>query len=248
MPLTYQPFSEVPEIEKLRGESGRGDSRPYPLERNVSATERIIGGFLGAAFATAGLSRGRRDGWALALLGGALLWRSVTGRCPLYAQHPRNKKAGVSGNRGKRVEASVEIRCAARPLFQFWRNLEQLPKVMSSIESVAPLDGRRSHWRVAGLLGRNLEWDAEIINEHEDNLIAWRSLPGAMVDNAGSVRFESMGDVSTRVKVALEFDPPGGALGAALAAWVGRDLQSDLAADLERFKEYAERELNHRVE
>ena len=60
---------------------------------------------------------------------------------------------------------------------------------MDNLESVTVLDSRRSHWVAKGPVGTRVEWDAEIHNEIEDELIAWRSLPGADVDQAGSVHF-----------------------------------------------------------
>jgi hypothetical protein len=98
----------------------------------------------------------------------------------------------VPGNRGTRVEASVDVDCPAETLFRFWRNLEQLPRVMRNVESVQQGAGKQSHWKVAGPLGQSLEWDAEIVNEHENRLIAWQSLPGATVSNAGSVPQERL--------------------------------------------------------
>lgn len=88
-----------------------------------------------------------------------------------------------------------------------------------------------------------MEWDAEIINEEEDRFIAWQSLPGATVSNAGSVWFEPTSGAGTRVKVAFEFDPPAGAVGVAVAELFENSPEADLAEDLERFKGFAESEL-----
>jgi len=172
-------------------------------------------GLAAAALARTGFAR-----WALLLAGGALLRRSLSGHCPLY-QHldldRRHGRSGVPGNRGTRVESSVEIACPAETLFSFWRKLEQLPSVMRHVKSVEQRGGKRSHWKVAGPARQTVEWDAEIINEEDGRFIAWRSLPGASVSNAGSVWFEPTNGGATRVKVALEFDPPAGALGVAVA-------------------------------
>jgi uncharacterized membrane protein len=92
-------------------------------------------------------------------------------------------------------------------------------------------------------MGQTLEWDAEIINDEEGRMIAWQSLPGATVRHAGSVWFEPDGSGATRVKVAMEFIPPAGPVGAAVAGMLGNSPQQQLEQDLAKFKEFAEQEL-----
>ncbi len=236
MSLTYQPFALTPEVDRLS----------HDLQMNLSDGERVLSGVVGFGLTAAGLARRGLSRWALLLVGGALLRRSLTGRCPLYHHlelDRRHGRSGVPGNRGTRVEASVEILCPAETLFAFWRNLEQLPRVMRHVKSVEQRGGTRSHWKVAGPAGQTLEWDAEIINEEEGRLLAWQSLPGATVRNAGSVWFEPTDGEATRVKVALEYDPPAGTVGVAIAELLGSSAEADLAEDLQRFKQFAEGEL-----
>jgi uncharacterized membrane protein len=142
-----------------------------------------------------------------------------------------------------KIEYAVEVQCPAPELYQFWRNIEQLPRILRHVESVEPLDAWHSHWVARGPLGPALEWDAEIINEHENELIAWQSVHGAHLQNAGSVRFESLSETATYVKVCIELQPLGGAAALALARLFGTDPQRELEEDLERFKDFAEREL-----
>ena len=218
--------------------------RNFPI--NVSDGERVAGGLLGAALAAAGLGRGGMARWTLLLAGGALIGRSLTGHCLVYRSlglDKRHDQAGMRGNRGKRIEAAIEIGCSAEDLFRFWRNLEQLPRIMRHVKSVEQYSDWGSHWKVAGPAGQTFEWDAEIIHETENQLIAWETLPGATVSSAGSVRFEPIGDGATRVKVALEFDPPTGSLGIAIAELFGSTFEADLEEDLARFKVFAETEL-----
>lgn len=156
----------------------------------------------------------------------------------------RRSRSGVPGNRGERIEAAVDIRCPADKLFRFWLSLEELPRVLRHVEAVRQTAPMRSHWKITGPAGKSLEWDAEIINEHENRLIAWQSLPGAAVRNAGSVRFEPTTDELTHVKVAMEFDPPAGSFGVAIAEMLGTSPELDLREDLERFRRFAETELH----
>jgi uncharacterized membrane protein len=235
MALDFKPFEKLPSFKELRDE----------LNRNISDKERMGSAFLSAALIPFALKQHGIGKWALLLGAGALLYRSMSGRCPVYEMldiDRRHRPAGVSGNRGIRVEAAVEIACPANMLYEFWKNLAELPRVMRHVESVTVM-GEYSHWKVKGPLGKTLEWDAEIINDHPGRLIAWQSLPGATVDNAGSVRFEKLGGRRTRLKVTFDFDPPAGPVGAAVAKLLGGSPQRLLEEDLAGFKEFAERDL-----
>jgi uncharacterized membrane protein len=111
---------------------------------------------------------------------------------------------------------------------------------MSHVKSVSVIDDRTSHWVVTGPAGASLEWDAEIINERENELIAWQSLPGAVIPNAGSVWFEEVSGGGTRLKVAMEVAAPAGELGVMVAGLFGESPEQQLADDLQRFKEEME--------
>ncbi|HYC31071.1 MAG TPA: SRPBCC family protein, partial [Gemmatimonadales bacterium] len=108
------------------------------------------------------------------------------------------------------------------------------------LESVRVMDERRSHWVAKGPAGSRIEWDAEIHNELPNELIAWRSLPGAEVDHAGSVHFEPSAAGGTEVRVILRYDPPGGKAGAAVARLFGEEPSQQVAEDLRRFKQVME--------
>ncbi|HYO83995.1 MAG TPA: SRPBCC family protein, partial [Bryobacteraceae bacterium] len=125
-------------------------------------------------------------------------------------------------------------------LYQFWRTLENLPRFMRNLEQVEVRSDRLSHWEVRGPAGMRLGWDAEIINEVENRLIGWRSLPGAQVDNGGSVHFEPAADGSTIVRVSLQYNPPAGGVGAIVARLVGEDPAQQIREDLARFREIME--------
>lgn len=236
MPLTYQPFAETKAVDTLRED----------LTMNVPERERLVSGVLGAGLLGFAVTRHGPGRWLACLAGAALLHRSWSGRCKVYEAlelDRRHDTRGVPGNRGIRVEESIDIRCPASALYRFWRDLEQLPRVMRHVDSVKVTSARRSHWKVRGPAGHELEWDAEIINDDEDRLIAWQSLPGASVRNAGSVRFEPVEGQMTRVKVVFEFDPPAGVIGARIAELLGRSPKADLSGDLAQFKTFAEQEL-----
>ncbi len=148
--------------------------------------------------------------------------------------------ASLGPGRGIRVEREVLVRRTPAELFRLWRDLSTMGRVFTHVERVDCLSGQRSHWVVRGPIGTTLEWDAEIINEIENELIGWQSLPGADVDCAGSVHFEPRDDGSTLVRVVFRYDPPGGMLGAIVASALGVDPSRAVADDLERFKRQVE--------
>ena len=149
--------------------------------------------------------------------------------------------ASLGPGRGTRVEESIVVRRTAPELFRLWRDLSTMGRVFRHIERVDCVSSHRSHWVAHGPLGTHVEWDAEIINEVENELIGWQSLPGSEVDCAGSVRFESLGDgAETDVHVVLRYDPPGGKLGGFIASALGADPSKAVAEDLARFKRQAE--------
>ena len=219
---------------------------------NISEVERwasLIGGGTLMAF---GLKRKDAGGFTLAAMGGALVYRGASGHCDLFqalgintAERGDAKGTGrhvsVPYELGIRVDREIRINKPAEQLFQFWRNLENLPRFMNHLERVQRIDDRRSHWVASGPAGFTVEWDAEIINEIPGRVIGWRSLDGSDVDNAGSVRFDPAPDGrGTDVKVSLQYNPPAGNLGAAVARLFGEDPAKNIQHDLRRLKELME--------
>ena len=145
------------------------------------------------------------------------------------------------GTKKIHIRQTVIIDRPAAELFDFWRHFDRLPIIMNHLESVEKIDENRSHWVVKAPAGKHVEWDAEIINEHPNELIAWRSLEGADVENAGTVRFEpAPGGRGTIVKVDLEFVPPGGVIGAMIAKLFAEHPEKQISVDLRRFKQLME--------
>jgi uncharacterized membrane protein len=236
--LTYQPFSEMPEVETVE--------RQRPASRvNVGHEERnwsILGGaaLFGISLAGRGLTR-----LLGAITGGALVYRGLSGHCSVYDALGINTsesadQAGVPDDSGHKVVQSVVIDRPREELYAHWRNLSNLAGLMSHVKSVEVIDDRTSHWVVTGPAGTSLEWDAEIINERENELIAWQSLPGAAVPNAGSVWFEDAPGGGTRLKVAMEVAAPAGELGVIVAGLFRESPEQQLSDDLQRFKEKME--------
>ncbi len=213
-------------------------------EINVGGTERLASVIGGSAVALYGLTRGSLGGVAAALLGGILVYRGATGRCPAFsalgissADDESADNTSIAYGKGIGVEKSILIGKEPSEIYRFWRRLENLPRFMEHLESVIESDEKHSHWVANGPAGKSVEWDAEIINEIPNELIAWRSLDGSEVDNAGSVHFRTAsGGRGTEVNVVLRYDPPGGAIGAVVAKIFGEEPGQQVEGDLRRLK------------
>ncbi len=195
---------------------------------------RMATGAAGGALVLMGLKKRGVLGLLMAGAGGYLAYKAATGNDPVMAA------AGLGGgsvaSKPIFVEHSVVIDRPAQAVYAYWRKLENLPHIMSHLESVTALDDKRSRWVAKAPLGTHVEWEAEIVNDKPGERIGWHSLPGATVDNAGSVQFESLDGGKCRVHVALSYRPPAGPLGAAVAKLFGEEPSQQIAEDLQKFK------------
>ena len=141
------------------------------------------------------------------------------------------------------VERTVTIDRPVSELYNYWRDFTNLPNFMAHLKSVTNKDeaGKVSHWVANAPLDLKVEWDAEIIEDEPEHLIAWNALDNADIDNCGFVRFQpATGDRGTRVKVVLEYQPPGGALTDAIAKLFGESPSEQIGDELNRFKQLME--------
>jgi uncharacterized membrane protein len=171
-----------------------------------------------------------------------MIYRGATGHCVFYQMLGINRTE-VNGHEGIRVERAVTVNRPKAELYQMWRDLENLPRFMEHLESVQvdAADVDRSHWIAKGPLDRRVEWDSEIIEERENELFVWKSLPGSTVESMGRVEFlDAPGGRGTIVHVSMEYNPPAGSLGAAFAKLFGKEPGHQINADLRRFKQIME--------
>ncbi|MFL5401954.1 MAG: SRPBCC family protein [Gemmatimonadales bacterium] len=240
MTSTYNGVASEEQWQNLRRR------KPGGTGLNVGNTERLVSGIAGAAIIVFALRRKRLRGLLLPIAGN-LITRAVSGRCPVNRALGRNTAksgpvspvASVAKGEGIKAERVVMVNRPVGEVYRFWRTLENLPRFMDHLESVTVLDENRSHWVAKAPAGARVEWDATIHNEIEDELLAWRSLPGSDIDNAGSVHFTPMGQ-STEVRVVLSYDPPAGKVGVAVAKLLGEEPGQQVEEDLRRFKQVME--------
>jgi uncharacterized membrane protein len=225
---------------------------------NIGDGQRVLSGLVGMSFLVAALSRRTWSGAALTMVGLGFLHRAISGYCLAFGtmgiDMSGHNQAGLASDtnrlgrrkvhtgRASRIRKAIQINRPPHEIYRYWRSLENLPRIMNHLDSVEVINDRLSHWTVKTLPGSlKLEWDAEIINDVENQRIGWRSLKGADVDNAGSVEFKPIADGNrTSLTVTLQYEPAGGKFGTAIAKWFGEDPEIQLAADLQRFKEQME--------
>ena len=209
---------------------------------NLSEVERLASAVGGALLTAWGLSKRTKSGAMLAAAGGALIVRGATGYCPGYASFgvdtsvSDDTKVALAGSRGTLVDTAVTIAKPHDELYRYWRRLGNLPRFMPHLVSIKELAATRSHWVATSVRGRTVEWDAEIINDVTNESIGWRTLHGADVVSAGSVRFKPTGHDETEVHVRMQYDPPAGKMGVAIAWLFGEDPSQSIRDDLRRFK------------
>ena len=186
--------------------------------------------------------RSRRPGRTLAATGavaGAFAADLVDSMRLGRAEDGQPQEATAAGR--MHLKAATTIRRDRGELYAMWRDFTRFPQFMVHLDEVRSTGHNQSHWKAKGPLGMAVEWDAEIIDDAPGERIAWRSMKGARVDNAGIVRFvPAPGDQGTEVHVEMRYEIPGGTLGSALAKLLGEEPALQISDDLRRFKQIAE--------
>ena len=187
---------------------------------------------LGAAFASRDSKKGR-----VAFATANVL--AVTALDVICAQQLSSNESTTTG--GTTVRKSLIINRSPEELYQFWKNFENLPRFMPHLESVSVTGEGRSHWVAKAPAGSSVEWDAEVTEDVPNQKIAWRSLEGADVDNSGTVYFEkATGNRGTIVRVEIEYNPPGGVIGAVVAKLFGEEPGQQAQESLRCLKQFME--------
>ncbi|MCV6971449.1 SRPBCC family protein [Mycobacterium bohemicum] len=202
---------------------------------------RVAGDVLDVALLLAGVAargpgrqrQGAISAAALAAIGGLDLYTA------LRTTRGGGRHAGGGGHR--LLRAAVTIRRSPQEVYDFWRDVENLPSFMYHLKSVTANGDGRTHWVANAPGGRSVEWDAQITEDQPGRRIAWQSLPGSVVENGGSVEFAPTPDGdSTEVRVTIGYHLPGGALGKAAATLFGESPDQEVNDDLRRFKQIIE--------
>lgn len=211
--------------------------------KNIETPERVLSATAGAVLGLVGAKRGGPVGVALGVLGGMLVARGATGAAPirrLVGPGPDDKAAArkTGWSSAAVVSRAVTIDRPRQEVYDYFRNFANLPTFMVNIDSVVESDDRRSHWTVIGPGGFKVEWDATLIDDTVDGeVIAWESLPGALVANKGAVEFrDAVGGRGTEVHATIVYRPPGGTAGKLVAKLTQKEPGIQVRRDLKRLK------------
>lgn len=223
------------------------EAHTLPSKVNVGDVERWASAIGGSLLVAQGLRSRSLPGVGLALLGGSLLYRGLSGHCGAYqalkidttGKHRSDAETHI--HHGRLIKHVAVVNRPAQELYDFWSNVENAPKFMTNIQKVMKTGPKTSHWVSSGPFGKTFEWDSEVINDQPGHLIAWKTLPGSDVSQAGSVRFEpATGDRGTLVTLEVNYEPPAGALGVAVAKLIGQDPDAMSKENLRHFKQLME--------
>ncbi len=214
-------------------------SQPRPT---AGIWSRVGGDLVDLALLTAALGTSARRGrvaGTLAAVGGVTLLDLLAG--DRLARRSPGKAASAPADGSIELTESISVAGTPKQAYGFWRQLENLPRFMAHLRDVQQTGERRSHWVAAAPGGGSVAWDAEIVNEVPGELIAWRSIDGADVENSGTVRFsEDRAGRGTQIDVELRYRPPMGGAGALVAKLFGEEPGQQLKADLRRLKQVLE--------
>ncbi len=172
--------------------------------------------------------------------------RALKSDAPLTAAvHQRDiakQAAEVRGwDEAAMVGRTVTINRPREELYAFWRDFRNLARFMENVERVEVGDDRRSHWVVKAPAGRTVEWDSVITEDEPGRLIAWESVEGADIKNAGRIEFrDGPPGRGTEVSATILYDPPAGDLGKLIAKLFQKEPKIQARRELRRFKQLME--------
>jgi uncharacterized membrane protein len=150
-----------------------------------------------------------------------------------------SENVSVPHEKGVHLVRSITIDRPITEVYGFWQDLSRLPDAFKHLESIQFLGNNKAHVKLKLPGNLSTEFDAEIYTNVPNEVISWRSLPNSDLANAGSIRFREMAK-GTEVEMTVEYVPPGGALGKAIAEIIGQFPSEYLAGYLREFKELME--------
>jgi uncharacterized membrane protein len=228
---THRTTNGVPD---LQGSGRAREQRPELLQENWAPATRLVAGSLGSLMVLQGL---RSKGVARSTLTAAGV--GILARAATNLSSSRLVGAGA-GRRAIDIQKTIRVAAPIESVWDLWNNFEQFPRFMSHLREVRRHSDDVSHWVAKGPAGVPVEWDAIVTERVPHEVIAWESVPGSVVQSAGRVRFQPTADGGTEIDIKMSYNPPGGALGHAVAALFGTDPKRAMDEDMVRFKSLLE--------
>lgn len=212
------------------------NSKALKIKTNVSTLERILMMASGAYLLYNWFSNDKKN-VAVMSAGGTMLLRGISGYCPMYDALDRLKKDKASN---VNIKIGGVINKPVSEVYAFWHNFENLPKFMTHLESVEPINSTISKWTAKGPAGiGKLTWEAEIVKDEFERHIGWNSLPDSSIKNAGKIVFTPIGQ-ATHIDVTLSYHAPLGIAGETAARVLNPYFKKLVETDIRNFKSYIE--------
>jgi uncharacterized membrane protein len=225
-----QVFDSPESIPALQGEpSPQRRPRPDWQQRNWSPATRLLSSVGGSLLTLYGLTRRGVTKPVLSTAGLVLTARGLTNLDTRTLLGLSSAEDGIRVNKAINIFAPIDV------VYHFWHNFENFPLFMNHVKSIEAQDDTTT-WTVAGPMGSSVEFQSRITQDIPNDLIAWETLPDSQVRSAGFVRFDENRDGSTRVTVQMEYVPPAGVAGHAVAQLFGVDPRQAMHEDLVRLK------------
>jgi uncharacterized membrane protein len=205
---------------------------------NIGDKERMISA-LAASLLLYSVTKKHTVNSLLLLGGGYLLYRAVTGYCPVYATFPRHRRS--AGGSEISVRTHLVVSKPREEVYAFWRRLENLPLFMHHLENIDELDATSSAWKLKmpGGMG-DVRWEAKIVKEEIGTELSWHSVPGAAMENTGKINFSDTPAKGTRIDVMLAYRSPQGAIGERMTQLLTPAFRDRVAHDIHNFRYYLE--------
>lgn len=213
-------------------------------EVDLRRWERVASAAIGGALVVQGLRRRTFGGIASAGVGGVLLYRGLAGRGPFSgggrdAESEVYRREDPSAGEAATVERSVTVCRPADELAEYWRDPDQLSRLLGDVAEVSDAGGDRLRWEAEGPFGRSVSWDSRLSSDRPDEELRWTAVDGSMLANEWVVAFDEADDgEETRVTLSVRVEPPGGAAGRAVAERLLPE--AAVGTILDRFKALAE--------
>jgi uncharacterized membrane protein len=158
-----------------------------------------------------------------------------------FTNFETSRLLGIDGGRKViEIQKTINIEAPVDRVFTYWSHPENFPDFMTHVLEVRRIGDGLYRWTVGGPAGLRVQWDAGITDLDFNERLAWKSLPGAVVDQAGVTQFSSNPDGSTCVDVKMSYNPPAGVLGHLVAELFGVDPKHEMDDDLMRMKSFIE--------
>jgi uncharacterized membrane protein len=213
------------------------------MRPNTGNIERVLSTLSGGFLLGYALIKRSKFSIPLGLFGAAGLYRGITGHCPVYGYFNINRSSTSRPSmlQGRVVRKAIFIDQPVEEVYRYWRQVENLPRFIQHLQSIRPIDGTRSHWTAGlGNVNDTIQWEAEMIIERENKMLAWRSLPGYRVENQVVVEFiPDQENKRTEIILQVIYTPPNtvSANPGSIGYLVEESLDAEIQGDLERFRQ-----------